>query len=194
MEKFKSILVMIVTIVLMKLLVFIGVFSTNDTAIPISLKIDLNSKNIEFEIDKSGYIKYDCKIIEGKALINNKLVNDLSIVNINGNDYIIDIKANYVELQEYKLIQKIFNNFRILNKKPVYKWTFYIRSIIYILAFFAIFGDFKEVLFWSLIVIPVFAFLTLFIANYLNLGIWGYIIYFIIIIIDVILGAMASGD
>lgn len=190
----KPVINLIIAIVAMKLMVFLGIFSTNDTSIPIALKIDLTTNVFEAEINKGGYIKYDCEIIENKALINNELVEDLSIVEINGNEYIIDIKANYVELQEYKLIQRIVNNFRMLNKHSLYKWTFYIRCLIYIIAFFTIF-EFKEGLFWTLIIIPTFTFLTFFIVNYLGwISIWGYITYLLIIIIDAIIGAIRASD
>lgn len=190
----RSVINLIIAIVAMKLMVYLGIFSTNDTSIPVSLKIDFKSNVFEAEINKSGYIKYDCEIIDNKALINDELVEDLSVVEIHGNEYIIDIKANYVELQEYKLIQRIENNFRILNKYSLFKWTFYIRCLIYIIAFFSIF-EFKEGLFWTLIIIPIFTFLTFFIVNYLGwVGIWGYITYLIIIIIDATIGAIRASD
>ena len=179
----------------MKILVLIGVFSSTDSTKPIAIKIDFAKSEFEASLNKKDNIKTDYKIIDGKALIGNKLINDGEIIEIYGDEYLVDVKINYIELEEYKLFQKIVHNFTLLNNFTIFKWTFYIRSLIYVISFFALFG-FKEGLFWTLIMIPVFAFLTFTIVNTFGwTGTWGYILYLSIILLDTIIGAkMGAND
>ena len=100
----KNLLGIIIATFGLKLLVFIGVFNGTDRNKPIDVNIDFENKTINAKLNKVSGSKYHYKIIEGKALIENKLVNDGDIITINGDKYLVDVKINYVELNEYDLL------------------------------------------------------------------------------------------
>ena len=190
----KNLLGIIIATFGLKLLVFIGVFNGTDRNKPIDVNIDFENKTINAKLNKVSGSKYHYKIIEGKALIENKLVNDGDIITINGDKYLVDVKINYVELNEYDLFQKIVHNFSQLDAFPIFKWTFIIRSLIYLIAMIA-FMEFKEAMLWSFISISILTFLTFTIVNTFGwTGWWGYILYITIIIIDAIIGFQSTNE
>ena len=180
----------VLAIILLKVLVLFGVFSSTDLNKPISVDINLETQTENAKVNKLDNDLHTYKFQNGKPIIGNQLVKDGEIIEINGDEYLVDVKIDTVVLEEYRFFQKVKTNFVKLNQIPLFSWTFYIRAGLIIIMSIFLMGI-KDGLLVCLPVIAVFTFLTFIIVNTLGwTGYGGYSVYLLIIIIDVIIGAV----
>lgn len=180
----------VLAIIVLKILVLFGVFSSTDLNKPLSVDINLESQTVNAKINKLDNDLHTYKFKNGKPIIGNKLVKDGDIIEINGDEYLVDVKIDTVVLEEYKFFQKVKVNFIKLNQFPLFSWTFYIRTGLMLIMLIFILGV-KDGILTSIPVITIFTFLTFLIVNTLGwTGYGGYSVYLLIIIIDAIIGAV----
>lgn len=190
----KSVASSILAIILLKVLVLCGVLATTDLNKPLSIDLNLEKQTLNAKINKLDNDFYSCKFQNGKPIIGNKLVKDGDIIEINGEEYLVDVKIDTVVLEEYKFFQKVKTNFLKLNQNALFSWTYYIRIAIYFIMALVLLGV-KEGIALITPVILIFTFLTFLIVNTLGwTGYGGYSIYLLIIAIDSYIGSQAMAE